>query len=159
MVITIATGIWGVGNYSILSERISAHRGGNKDAALLEQVESLSARIDQLCGEKSQAFLDIYNTFHPSFSPRLTSLLWPTEIPLVDPAIASDLIQRVSEVEREDAITMLGLLDQRSDIARWLMEQARIRALLKIWLYVHVPASVALCVALGAHIFSVFFLW
>jgi cytochrome b subunit of formate dehydrogenase len=42
---------------------------------------------------------------------------------------------------------------------RTLVEQARIKALLRLWLFVHVPASFALCVALFVHIFAVFFLW
>lgn len=159
MVVTIVTGIWGVANYVTLSEKISAHRGGIKDAAILDQVESLSAQIEQLSAKKSQEFLEILNRFDFIFSPSFKSLLRLTAVPAVDPTIATTLLQHVSEQERGDAITMVGLLDQRSDIARRLIEQARIKALLKVWLYVHVPASVALCVALTVHILSVFFLW
>ena len=53
---------------------------------------------------------------------------------------------------------MLGMLDYKRSILSGLIEQARIKALLKIWLYVHVPVSVVLCVALAVHIFAVFFL-
>lgn len=159
MVVTIVTGIWGVANYATMSTKISAHRGGNKDAALLEQVETLSGQIEQLSAKKSQSFLEILNRFDFSFSPGFKSLLRLTEVPVVDPTIATALIQHIPEQEREDALTMVGVLDQRSDIARRLIEQARIKALLKVWLYVHVPASVALCVALAVHILSVFFLW
>jgi ABC-type transport system involved in cytochrome bd biosynthesis fused ATPase/permease subunit len=63
----------------------------------------------------------------------------------------------VSDAERGDALTMLGLLDQRADLVRRLLEDVRIKALLKIWLYIHVPVSVALCVTLAVHILSVFF--
>ena len=48
---------------------------------------------------------------------------------------------------------------ERLDMVRTLVEQARIKALLKVWLYVHVPVAFALCVALAIHIFSVFFFW
>ena len=36
---------------------------------------------------------------------------------------------------------------------------ARLKAMLEIWLYVHVPATFALIAALIAHIVSVFFYW
>jgi hypothetical protein len=35
----------------------------------------------------------------------------------------------------------------------------RLKALLEIWLYVHVPATFALLAALAAHIVSVFYYW
>jgi hypothetical protein len=35
----------------------------------------------------------------------------------------------------------------------------RIKALLEVWLYVHVPATFALLAALTAHIISVFYYW
>ena len=34
-----------------------------------------------------------------------------------------------------------------------------LRALLEIWLYVHVPATIGLVAALIAHIVAVFFYW
>jgi len=64
----------------------------------------------------------------------------------------------VPTAEHDDALALIGLLDQRSDLARRLIEQARVKALLKVWLYIHVPVSIALCVALAIHILSVFFL-
>ena len=40
-----------------------------------------------------------------------------------------------------------------------IRQQMRIRALLEVWLYVHVPLTFALIAALAAHIVSVFFYW
>ena len=37
--------------------------------------------------------------------------------------------------------------------------RARLKALLEVWLYVHVPLTVALLAALTAHIVSVFYYW
>ena len=36
---------------------------------------------------------------------------------------------------------------------------AQRRALLEVWLYIHVPLTIVLIVALAAHIVSVFFYW
>ena len=35
----------------------------------------------------------------------------------------------------------------------------RLKAMLEVWLYVHVPATIALLGALTAHIVSVFYYW
>ena len=40
-----------------------------------------------------------------------------------------------------------------------LRKHLQIKALLQVWLYVHVPMTFALLAALSAHIFSVFFYW
>lgn len=158
MVLTIVSGIWGIANYATLAGRISAHRGGMKDTALVEQVESFTTQIEALCAAKSEAFLQILNSFDFSFRPGLRSLLRMADIPVVDQARATQLIRHVPTAEHDDALALIGLLDQRSDLARRLIEQARVKALLKVWLYIHVPVSIALCVALAIHILSVFFL-
>ena len=35
----------------------------------------------------------------------------------------------------------------------------RIRAMLEIWLFIHIPLTIALIAALTAHVISVFFYW
>jgi hypothetical protein len=51
------------------------------------------------------------------------------------------------------------LLERKAAALARIRHHLRIKALLEIWLYVHVPATFALIAALGAHIFSVFFYW
>jgi hypothetical protein len=159
MVGTILSGIWGVANYATLAGKITAHRGGAKDITLGEQIYALTQQMDRLCASKSEQFLALFNRFDFSFTPGLRSLLKLTELPVVDHGVAGQIIGEIKPDEKEDAITLLGLMDHRADLARTLLEQARIKALLRIWLYVHVPVSVALCVSLAIHIFSVFFFW
>ena len=40
-----------------------------------------------------------------------------------------------------------------------IRQHLRLKALLEIWLYIHVPLTFALIAALFVHIFSVFFYW
>jgi hypothetical protein len=159
MVVTIVSGIWGVANYATLAGKITAHRGGAKDDTLVEQTRALSQQMERLCVSKSEPFLALFNRFDFSFRPGLRALLRLSEVPIVDHVVAGTMIGQIDEAERDDAITLLGLMDQRSELVRTLLEQARIKALLKVWLYVHVPMSVALCVTLAIHIVSVFFFW
>lgn len=50
-------------------------------------------------------------------------------------------------------------LNKRSELLHRLRRDIRIRALLDVWLLIHVPATVALLTALTAHIFTVFYYW
>ncbi len=159
MVITILSGIWGVANYATLTTKITSHHGGAKESAVVEQMHAISEELDRLCAGKSAEFLDIFNAYNFSFHPSLRALLKRNSIPAIDSKRVQQQMQGVSEQESADALTMIGLLDQRIDLARGLLEQARIKALLKVWLYIHVPCSVALCVTLAIHILSVFYFW
>ena len=49
--------------------------------------------------------------------------------------------------------------DEENYVLSRIRQQMRIRALLEVWLYVHVPLTFALIAALAAHIVSVFFYW
>jgi hypothetical protein len=57
-------------------------------------------------------------------------------------------------LERVDA-----LLGRKEAILARVRRHLRIKALLEVWLYVHVPITFALIAALSAHIISVFFYW
>lgn len=57
-------------------------------------------------------------------------------------------------LERVDA-----LLTRKEAILNRVRRHLRIKALLEVWLYVHVPVTFALIAALSAHIVSVFFYW
>ncbi len=51
------------------------------------------------------------------------------------------------------------LLQRKAAALSRIRRHVRIRAMLEIWLYVHVPLTFALIAALAAHIISVFFYW
>jgi hypothetical protein len=159
MVLTIVTGIWGAANYSTLSARITSNRGGGKERASVEQIATLSTDIDLVSSAKSDQFLAMVRSFDFTFTPCWWSLIKQAKICGVDKKAASQLMANLPEVERDEAVKVLGFIDQKVDLARSVLEESRIKAALKIWLYLHVPVSVGLCVALAIHIFSVFYYW
>lgn len=62
--------------------------------------------------------------------------------------------------ERHDALdSVVGLLERKGAALSRIRQHLRIKALLEVWLYVHVPVTFALIAALAAHIVSVFFYW
>jgi len=157
MVVTIVSGIWGSFYYATLSSKIASHRGGRKDSLLLEQIQSLSREVEKMCEGRSDQFLSLINTFDFVFKPRLVHLLKAVSFPPVDKGVAGKSFATLPDSEREDALRCVGLIDQKIGLAQGLVDQSRIKALLRVWLFVHVPASIGLCVAVAIHIFSVFF--
>jgi hypothetical protein len=62
--------------------------------------------------------------------------------------------------EQADALDNVAtLLERKSAALARIRQHLRVKALLEVWLYVHVPATFALIAALAAHIVSVFFYW
>ena len=51
------------------------------------------------------------------------------------------------------------LLERKQALLAQLRQHLRLKALLEIWLYVHVPLTFVLIAALTAHVISVFFYW
>jgi hypothetical protein len=159
MLLTIATGIWGAANYSRLSSKISSHRGGRKQADVLAEVFSIDEEIDRASVGKSDVFLQLVNGLDFSVKLSLWSIFSGVAVPVVDHVRARSMVVEIVPAEREHAFQVIGLVDKKADLLRGALEEARIKALLRVWLYLHVPISIALCVALAIHILAVFFLW
>lgn len=73
------------------------------------------------------------------------------------------LAQRMSKSPNgEEAMRLqqlVRLFAARRGLLRRLRKDVQIQALLQIWLYIHVPMTIALLIALAIHIFSVFYFW
>lgn len=159
MVITIVSGIWGAMNYVRLSSQIESHRGGLKGQAVLEHLQSLDREIESVLAKKGDAFLKFVKRFDFSFKPSLITLIYPRTSRGVDTKDAANLMLSLPDEDRADALKVIGLIDQKIDLCRDIVRESHIKMLLRAWLFIHVPASIALCGALAIHIFSVFYMW
>jgi hypothetical protein len=54
---------------------------------------------------------------------------------------------------------VVALLEKRREQLSQIRGALRIRALLEVWLFIHIPLTIALIAALTAHVISVFFYW
>ncbi len=126
---------------------------------MLDQIGTLGSDIDAIAARRSDEFQAILKKFDFTFKPGLCSLFCRSRVPTVNKALASELMMKLPETERDEALRVIGLIDQKSDLAKVVLEESRIKALLKLWLFIHVPVSIGLCVALAIHILSVFFFW
>jgi hypothetical protein len=64
-----------------------------------------------------------------------------------------------SGAEKEALAKIIELMERKAAALGRIRRHLRIKALLEVWLYVHVPITFATIAALAAHIVSVFFYW
>ncbi|MEO8460098.1 MAG: hypothetical protein ABI451_06195 [Dokdonella sp.] len=96
---------------------------------------------------------------------RQTVLAMPAQ-PVQAPAAGQTMFAMVDYLAHSQDDTSIGnlrslidLLAQKHELARRIVRDVQLQALLELWLYVHVPLSFALLAALIAHIVAVFFYW
>lgn len=82
----------------------------------------------------------------------------PDQQPCID-FVAQRLPRAAKTAEAAHLQQLIVLLCRRQAVLRRIRRDIRLSGWLKIWLYVHVPLSLALLVALTAHILSTFFYW
>jgi hypothetical protein len=162
MLLVIGSGIMGVIAYIYLPVRLSDARGDLTKKQMIEILHSLDRRIletaqslDQAQARAVQLSLDktiivgslrqrLANSYaycgNGRAIRRITRLLRKAKGP------EAEALERVST-----------LLARKEEILVTARRYARIRALLEVWLYIHIPMTFALLAALTAHIVSVFF--
>jgi hypothetical protein len=84
-----------------------------------------------------------------TLSPRARTVATP---------LASDL-ELIPLREREEFIQLLALANQMKDLRETLIHKQRYINIMAAWLYVHVPLSFAMLVAIFAHVAAFFFYW
>jgi hypothetical protein len=164
MMVVIISGIFGIITYGRLPRMLSENRGETTQKQILETIRSLDAQLHEAVQpldlqESNVVRMSLEHTnIGGNLFERLTSIYYTCG----NTKAVRDWgqIRRTrfgAEAARMDQVSVLLARKQEAvDLAR---RHARIRAVLEIWLYVHVPATFALLAALTAHIVSVFFYW
>jgi hypothetical protein len=160
MMLVILSGLFGVAVYALLPQRLSENRGELTESQMLEALRALDRQLhaaaQPLTGaaaELVQASLD-EDAFGAGLWRRLSSAepQGPTAQALTMGTVAMG--QPAAAIAR-----VRGLLGEKQGLLARIHRHLHLRALLEIWLYVHVPMTIALIAALIAHIVAVFFYW
>lgn len=162
MIVVIASGIFGITAYATLPASLSANRGEMTQAQMLEGLHAIDRQLVDAAQPLARHWSDqviaamAEDAFSGGLWRRLSGrhLKSPTRsamdaFNLADAAEAADPAFRRVE----------GLLQRRAAQLERTRRHLRIKALLEVWLFVHVPATFALLAALTAHIVSVFYYW
>lgn len=159
MAIVIVSGIWGAMNYATLANQIKSHRGGAGVEKLLSQMYLLNADIEALAKQKSDEFQKLLRQADFQFSPSVARALFSVRPTQIEKQQSSELVAKLPAGEQNDAIKLISLLNKKRSLAADVLHEVAVLTKLRAWLYIHLPVSFALLVAVAVHIFSVFYYW
>jgi hypothetical protein len=159
MMLVILSGIYGIAVYSTLPDSLSDNRAEMTRPQMIDAVakidQQLQAAAQPLSGEDAAIVrLSLSeDAFRGGLIRRLSG-----RYPNCRNAKALKAM-RARAAADPAAAKVVDLLERKSAALGRIRRHLRIRALLEIWLYVHVPLTFATIAALAAHIVSVFFYW
>lgn len=156
MLLVIATGIYGVVVYATLPASLSANRKEMTRAQMLDALTAIDRQLETAAQPLARAEADLViaalgqDVFHGGVLARLTGHY---------PRCATAKALRGMGTASEAEMRVVALLEKRRDQLAQIRGALRIRAALEIWLFVHIPLTIALIAALAAHVVSVFYYW
>ena len=164
MMLVIVSGIWGITVYATLPSALSNNREERTQAQMLEDIRSLDRQLYDAAqpllpadAATVRSSLD-QDPFAGSLLARLTGRYPRCATTRAQASIRTHTGQHpdfgTDPLEKID-----NLLGRKSAALTRLRRHLKLKALLEVWLYFHVPLTFALIAALGAHVVSVFFYW
>jgi hypothetical protein len=183
MVLVIASGLYGVFVYMKYPTRLSHNRGGVNRSELLDQLEDIDNRSRRVAVELDVQFQEVVASgirrtqLGGSIWGKLrgqdrSQIMLPVSSGGKHSSVTSNAGQEAvldwlaEQQSRSSDAALAGTISELSALIRnkrkllkQLGEEFRLQATLEIWLYVHVPLTVALLVAVFAHILTVFIYW
>lgn len=180
MALVIGSGLYGVFIYMKYPERVSTNRGGASRPELLDQLEDIDRRSQRVAADLADDYQELVSS--GVSRTQLGDTLWSR----LRGQDASKLVLReagetkvVANAGQEAALDWLAdqqsratdadsgakigelsaLLRNKRKILKQISEDLRLQAKMEAWLYLHVPLTAALLIALVIHIISVFLYW
>ncbi|MFN9633183.1 MAG: hypothetical protein ACK554_06870 [Erythrobacteraceae bacterium] len=156
MLLVIITGIYGVVVYATLPASLSANSNEMTRAQMLDALTAIDRQLESAAQPLGRAEADLViaalaqDVFAGGPLARLTGSY---------PGCATTRALRGMGGTGEATTRVAALLEKRREQLDQIRGALRIRAMLEIWLFIHIPLTIALIAALTAHVISVFFYW
>jgi len=180
MVLVIGSGLYGVVIYMKYPERVSENRGGASRPELLDQLDDIDRRSQRVASDLADDYQELVSS--GVGRTQLGATLWARlrghdlskvvlheggETKVVanagQEAALDWLADQQSRATDADSAAKIGelsaLLRNKRKLMRQLGEDLRLQAKMETWLYLHVPLTAALLIALVIHIITVFLYW
>lgn len=164
MMIVILSGIWGISVYTSLPRIMSANRDQTTEAQMLAALRSIDRQLHdaaqplgQLHAELVQSALN-HDPFGGGIFRRLSNR-YPTCKTWAAHREISRITRGRPQLDVDPLEKVDSLLERKKSLLARTRKHLQLKAMLEIWLYIHVPLTFALIAALAAHIISVFFYW
>lgn len=164
MMLVILSGVYGISVYAMLPQSLSDVRSEMTAPQMIDAVTGLDKQIraaaQPLSDADSAVVLDSLadDPFGGGAWRRLAG-----SYPRCGNRAALQVMRgRLAETSSREQATVeqvVTLLERKAAALQRIRSYAQRRALLEVWLYIHIPLTVVLIVALVAHVVSVFFYW
>ncbi len=165
MMIVIISGVFGVFFYATIPERMSDNRAEKSNAQMLEEIAALdndlrdaaqplsemNAIVVQFAIDRTKIGGGVMERLRSSFPKCATSTALAS--------LKANAAMKPKNLGGDDLTPVTSLLERKVVLLERARRHIRYRALLELWLYIHVPVTFALLAALIAHIVSVFYFW
>jgi hypothetical protein len=178
MCLVLVSGFYGLYAYLHIPGRLAANSAGQERAVWLQELAALDGRIRdavascdaQLQGLALSAleFTRLGGSMGQQLGARDRSriVLAGGDKPMANPeqaVILQALSQRIPDARKQSEAEvlneLLALFGRRRVILHLLRKDIQLKGLVKIWLYFHIPLTMALLTALLIHILTVFIYW
>ena len=164
MVLVIASGTFGLFAYVQYPLLMTENRGGLTLAEIMTGI----AELDAQCRDIGMGLGDEINAavLRAAEETRIGGGVW-RQLAGRDPSCPTSLALAQVQAGARDltgdaanaANRLTTLLSRKAELLARARRDVRYKGLMDIWLYVHVPLTIALLAALIAHVVSVFFYW
>jgi hypothetical protein len=164
MLFVIFSGFYGVWVYMRVPRRLTDNLGDETRSSLLLKI----ADLDKQAREIALGLPDNINQLVLAAAQQTRiGGSWRRQLSGTDPDCATtaavDKLQAIGKALRgEEARVnqkLYAVLLRKQELLAKVRRDVAYKARLDLWLYLHVPASIALLAALAAHVLSVFFYW
>ena len=155
MMLVILSGVWGIAVYASLPAKLADNRRGMTKQQMLASLDALDRQLETAAQPlgRAEADLVIAALEQDIFAGGLVTRLSGRN-PRCRTRAALEQMADTGETQK-----VLSLLRKREAQLDQIGRHLRLRAMLEVWLYIHVPVTIALLGALTAHVVSVFYYW
>ena len=164
MLAVIVSGIFGVVMYIRIPDLRNENLAGVTLDQLVSQIADLSEQTQQTAGQLpddiTHALVAAQESVRIGGSARRILAGTDRNCPIA--AVLQMVTAQATSLIDSDAATarrLVSLLARQSQLLEQVRREVRFRALLEVWLYLHIPLTIGLIAALGAHVVVVFFYW
>ena len=159
MLLVIASGVYGVIVYTMLPAALSKNREEMTETQMVEAIRAIDRQLESAAQPLGRSETDLVlaalsdEGFDGSIRNRLSG-----HYPNCATRRAIEGVAREGVEDSNLAKVETLLVRREAQLAR-LRRHLRLRSLLEVWLYVHVPMTIALLAALTAHVVAEFYYW
>jgi len=160
MLLVVVSGAFGIWAYATLPAALSSNREDMTQAQMVEGLRAIDRQLNDAAQplERGQADFVLAALAQDPFGAGLLRRLSGQYPACATQGALNQLV--FTETGKSDAEGRVAkLLLRRKALLDRIRRHMRLKAMLEAWLYVHVPATIALLAALTAHVLSVFFYW